>query len=402
MSTAVSPDTPIEGTRLMIIIGVDPHKSSHTAAARDADTHQALDTLRIEASHPEYRRMLSWATRFAQRRWAVENASGLGRHLAQWLLERGETVLDVPATATARVRQLSRGGRRKNDAIDAAAAASVAAERGDATPVAMEGTSTVLKMLDERRTNLTQQRTRTVNQLHAMLRDLLPGGAPTDLTATRAKAAITGLRPATQAQRTRKHLARDLIADIQALDTRLKANKQQMHDTITETKTSLTDTPGIGPVVAARLLGRTGAPTRFPTPAAFAVHTGTAPIEIASADKARHRLSRHGDRQLNQALHTIALTQIRMPHTRGRHYYDRKTAEGKTHNEAMRCLKRRLADHVWRVMTTDEQRPTAGPGGHTGATLTSSAAGSTPTTSSSDKSLPGPTNHHPKPHPHAA
>jgi transposase len=126
----------------------------------------------------------------------VENARGLGRHLAQWLLARGEVVRDVPATATTRVRELSRGGRRKNDVIDAAAAASVAALQGDATPVTTEDTATVLALLDERRVNLSTQRTRLVNQLHALLRDLLPGGAPTQLTADQATDLLRPVRPA--------------------------------------------------------------------------------------------------------------------------------------------------------------------------------------------------------------
>ena len=136
----------------MIVIGVDPHNSTHTATALDARSHVVLETVRIDATLPEYRRLLTWARRFGEHRWAVENAGGLGRHLAQWLLARGETVADVPATATARVRELSRGGRRKNDALDAAAAASVAALQGAAAPVAADGSPTVLKMLDERRT----------------------------------------------------------------------------------------------------------------------------------------------------------------------------------------------------------------------------------------------------------
>lgn len=168
-----------------------------------------------------------------------------------------------------------------------------------------------------------------------------------------------------------------------------------MQEAVTDSGSSLPGIVGVGPVVAARVLGRTGRASRFPTAAAFAVHVGAAPIEIASADKTRHRLSRQGDRKLNNALHTIALTQVRMAGTRGRVYYDRKIAEGKTHKEAMRCLKRRLADHVWRVMIADERRQAqaAGPGGHTGATLTSSATSPTPTAGSSDKSLPGPARH---------
>jgi hypothetical protein len=129
--------------------------------------------------------------------------------------------------------------------------------------------------------------------------------------------------------------------------------------------------------------------SRFPT-AAFASYAGLAPIEVSSADRVRHRLSRGGDRQLNLALHVVAVNQIRMPSSAGRSYYDTKIAAGKTEKEARRCLKRRLADHIWRLMIRDEGDDGAGPGGHQGTTLQSSAAGSTPITSSSDKSLPEP------------
>jgi len=151
--------------------------------------------VQIDATLAGYRQLLRWAARFEDRRWAMENARGLGRHRAQWLIARGEQVEDVPATATAtataRVRELSRGGRRKNDVIDAAAAASMAALAGDATPIAAEYLTMVLALLDERRANLAAQRTRLVNQLHALLRDLVPGGADTDLTAARAAQALT-------------------------------------------------------------------------------------------------------------------------------------------------------------------------------------------------------------------
>ncbi len=179
----------------MVIIGADPHKRTHTASALEPGTHRVLDSLEIEATLADYRRLLRWSARFPSRRWAVENARGLGRHLAGWLLARGETVDDVPATATARVRELSRGGRRKNDVIDAAAAASVALLAGDANPVAAEDLTTVLALLDERRNNLVAQRTRSVNQLHALLRDLVPGGARTDLTATQRPRCWSGCAP---------------------------------------------------------------------------------------------------------------------------------------------------------------------------------------------------------------
>lgn len=181
-----------------------------------------------------------------------------------------------------------------------------------------------------------------------------------------------------------------MVAEIRDCDQRLKSLTGRIAATVTEHGSRLIQVDGIGPVVAGRLLGRTRRASRFPTAAAFASYAGVAPIEVASAERARHRLPRGGDRQLNLALHIAALTQVRMRGSTGRAYYDTKIAAGKTHNEAMRCLKRRLADHVWRIMIADERRAATGPGGHTGATLQSSATGLTPTASSSEKSLPGP------------
>jgi transposase len=201
---------------------------------------------------------------------------------------------------------------------------------------------------------------------------------------------LVGVRPAGPIEIARKALARDIVAEVRELDARLKKITTEMSRVLGEHGTRLTELDGVGPVVASRLLGRTGHAGRFASASAFANYAGVAPVEVASAQKARHRLPRGGDRQLNLALHVIALTQVRMRASAGRAYYDRKIGEGKTHNEAMRCLKRRLADRVWRTMTADERRAGAGPGGHSGAALSSSAAGSTPNTSSSDKSLPGP------------
>ena len=376
----------------MITIGIDPHKTTHTATAVDPATNRPISTIRIDASLSEYRRLLAWAGQWPERRWAVEGAGGLGRGVAQWLLARGQDVVDVHASDTARVRQLSRGGGRKNDAIDAAAAATVAAAQGGARPVTGEDHTTVLALLDERRVNLSQARVRAANQLHALLRDLLPGGAPLQLGANQASSLLRRVRPAGPVETVRKNLARDLVAELRALDARLAENAEALRVHVEASGSTLMEVPGIGPVMAGRLIARTGHIDRFATAAAYANYTGTAPIEIASADKGRHRLSRTGDRQLNAALHTIAMVQIRMPGSPGRAYYHRKISEGKSAKEARRCLKRRLADHVWRVMMADERRRTraAGPGGHTEATLESSAAGSTPTADSSDKSLPGP------------
>ena len=343
----------------MMLIGVDPHKCTSTATAVEPESNREVASIRIEATLKEYRRLLTWAHRWPERRWAIENAEGLGRHLASWLLARGEQVVDVPSTATARVRQLSRGGGRKNDRIDAAAAACVAALQGDARPLEAEGTTDALALLDEQRSNLSEARVRVVNQLHALFRALLAGGAPTGLSAAAAAALLRTVRPVGEAERVRKQIAGDLVAEIRALDGRLKSNEKAMAALVKDAGSTLTQTVGIGAVTAARLIGRTGRPSRFPTSAAYASYSGAAPVEVASADKARHRLSRSGDRQLNAALHTIAVTQIRTTGSRGNLYHQMKIAEGKTPREARRCLKRRLADHVWRTMIADEKRQRA-------------------------------------------
>ncbi|MCC5951539.1 MAG: IS110 family transposase [Acidimicrobiia bacterium] len=344
-----------------MIIGVDPHKSSHTATALDPATNTPVASLRVEATLTGYRRLLRWAQQFEDRRWAVEGARGLGRHLAQWLVARDEAVVDVPSTATARVRELSRGSRRKTDVIDAAAAASVAALHGDATPVAAEDHTTVFALLEERRANLAAQRVRVANQLHAVLRDLVPGGAEVALTAKAAAAMLRCVRPASACERARKDLAQDLVKELRTVDASLADIEKRMAAALDNHGSQLREVDGVGAVTAVRLIGRTGPASRFATVHAFATYAGVAPIEVASGERTRHRLSRRGDRQLNSAIHLVAVTQVRMANSLGREYFDKKIAEGKTRNEAMRCLKRRLANHLWRLMLADERRLNAPP-----------------------------------------
>jgi transposase len=297
----------------VVVLGVDPHKQSHTATALVAGSHQQLASLRVPASPAGYRQLLRWARQFPQRRWAIENAYGLGCHLTRWLLARRETVQDVPTTAAARVRELSRGCGRKTDALDAAAAAAVAALQGDAAQLQPEDATVVLAVLEERRSNLVGQRTRSVNQLHAVLRELIAGGAPRRLRADRAAELLRAIRSATAADRARRQVAWELVAEVRGLDRQLAVIGKRIQDTVTELGSRLTQTVGVGPVIAGRLLGRTGCASRFPTAAHVASYTGAAPIEVASGERARHRLSRAGDRQLNHALHLIALVQARSP-----------------------------------------------------------------------------------------
>jgi transposase len=205
-----------------MLIGIDPHKSTHTATAVGPEANRDLASIRIDVNLQDYQRLLDWARQWSERRWAIENAKGLGHHLTSWLLARGEQVVDVPPSATARVRQLSRGAGRKNDRIDAAAAACVAALQGDARPVQPENSTDALALLDERRSNLAQARVRAVNQLHALLRTLLPGGAPRDLSAAKAEQLLESVVPVGAAELTRPSLTVDLVAEIRTWDLKLK------------------------------------------------------------------------------------------------------------------------------------------------------------------------------------
>jgi transposase len=175
-----------------------------------------------------------------------------------------------------------------------------------------------------------------VNQLHALLRELLTGGAPTDLSAATAAALLRRVHPSGEVERVRKQIAAGLVTQIRSVDALLKSNAQQISERVAASGSTLTSTVGIGAITAGRLIGRTGRASRFPNSASFANYAGAAPIEVASADKARHRLSRGGDRQLNAALHTVAITQIRTAGSRGRIYYNTKIAAGKTPREARR------------------------------------------------------------------
>lgn len=202
----------------MITIGIDPHKSSHTAVALDP-TGRIVGELRVPATRTT--RLLRWAERWPERIWAVEGAAGLGHLLAQGLVASEETVLDVPATLAARARLLARGHGRKTDGIDAASVARVAQSQPDLRRVGPEDHSMVLRLLSDRRDELAQERRRVVNRLHRLLRDLLPGGPPTELSTEAAARLLNRIRPKTPVDLERKLMARALVADLRRVDRAL-------------------------------------------------------------------------------------------------------------------------------------------------------------------------------------
>jgi transposase len=336
-----------------VMIGVDPHKTSHTTAALD-DHGQLLDRQRFPATLEGYQALRQWAGRWPKRCWAVEGAHGVGRPVAQRLVTDGEQVLDVPAKPAARVRVLSTGHGRKTDPHDAVSVAIAARNAPWLRQVGVEGQAVVLHLLTSRREDLVGLRTRSINRLHRLLVDLVPGGAGPNLTANRAARLLAAVTPTGEPAVTRHQLAAELIADVRDLDQRITAVEARIKTAVTQSKTSLVELFGVGPVLAARFLGEVGDVGRFPTKHHFAAHTGTAPLEASSGQVVRHRLSRAGDRRLNHALYMMAMVQIRHP-TAGQAYYRRKRAEGKSPKEALRCLKRRLSDAIFRCLLADQR-----------------------------------------------
>ncbi len=340
---------------MKVLIGVDPHKASVTLAVVD-QVGELLECATFLQNRAGLRALERWAKRFAERRWAVENDGGLGRHLAQRLSAAGESVVDVPPKLSARVRVLSIGNARKNDELDALATALAAWRNERLAAVDPEASSEVLRLLSERREDLVAERTRALNRLHGLLRDLVPGGVPGTLSTHRAARIVRGIRPQGASACVRRRLASEVLRDIRALERKIADLNERIEAEVDASGTTLTEIFGIGPILAAKIMGMVGNVRRFPTKAHFASYSGTAPVEASSGEVVRHRLSLAGNRRLNNALHMVAICQARSD-VRGRAYYRKKLAEGKSRKEALRCLKRRISDVVFKSLMADLEAP---------------------------------------------
>jgi transposase len=345
---------------MKVLIGVDPHKSSVAVAAVDQATGELLERAGFPQNHVGLKALEHWAKRFPKRRWAMENAGGLGRHLAGRLAAAGESVVDVPPKLSARVRVLSSGNARKNDGVDALATALAASRNERLAAVDPEDSSEVLRLLSERREDLVAERTRALNRLHALLRDLLPGGVVGKLSADRAARILRSIRSRGGASaRLRRRLASEVLRDVRTLDRKIADLNARIEAEIEASGTTLTQIFGVGPVLAARIIGTVGDVGRFPSKAHyFASYSGTASVEASSGEVVRHRLSMAGNRHLNYALHMVAICQARSD-ARGGTYYRKKMAEGKSRKEALRCLKRRISDAVFRSLIADSRAPSS-------------------------------------------
>ena len=367
---------------MVVTIGIDPHKGSHTAVALD-ERETVLGQLRVSSGPEQLARLTAWAKAGPERTWAVENASGLGYLLSQQLVAASEKVLDVPPKLAARARLLDNGDLNKNDPNEARSVAVAALRAKRLSEVTKEDHAAVMRLWARRRKDLTSSRTRVANRLHAVILELVPGGYSGEIYASKVARLLEELEPVGAVATTRQELGEELLGDLRRLGTQLAELKQRLAAVVTASATTTTKIFGVGPVVAAITVGLTRDVRRFADKDHFAAYNGSAPIEVSSGEKKIYRLSMRGSRQLNHALHMAAVTQVRYRHSEGRAYYDRKVAEGKTGKEALRALKRRISDALFGAMVADARRAeeelaSGGPGGQTGNGSVASAAGSHP------------------------
>jgi len=340
---------------MTVIIGIDPHKSTHTAVAICGDEAE-LASITLRATCQQTDRLLKWAEPLGPRTWAIESAGGLGYLLSQQLVDAGEHVVDVPATLASRVRVLGSGRSNKNDANDALSVAIAALRAPGLQTVRAAEHNEVLRLLAKRNHDIGRLRNKVVNRLHAQLAALAPGGISKELNASDADGLLENFDPSSAAEQIRYDLALELLEDVRRLDRQLKESHKRIKVAVQASKTSLTDLYGVGPILACAIIGYTGDVRRFTNRDKFAAYNGTAPIELSSGGRIVHRLSRRGNRQLNHAIHMVAICQIRQTNSEGRAYFERKVAEGKTKREAIRSLKRQISNTVYRHLVLDAQR----------------------------------------------
>jgi transposase len=379
----------------VVMIGVDPHKASHTAVAISA-AEERLGELRLRASAVQAERLLAWAQAWPERAWAVEGAGGLGHLLGHLLVAAGEQVLDVQPKLGARVRLLATGDTNKNDPNDARSVAVAALRSPGVREVRADDHAAVLKMWSKRHRDLGRTRTQVACRLHAVLCELLPGGVPKKIIAAHAARLLDSITPAGTVDAARRELAAAFIEDLRRIDAQLRETRNKLAVAVRASGTSLTGLFGVGPVIAATIIGDVRDISRFPSRGHFAAYNGTAPIEVSSGGRTIYRLSRRGNRRINHAIHMAAVTQVRQPHSEGRAYFDKKLAEGKTPKEALRSLKRQVSDAVFARLRADARRAAGragSPGGQQGNDSASSAAGLHPRNRLFGQATPGSRHH---------
>jgi transposase len=338
----------------MIVLGADTHKRSHTIAAVEMATGQVLGDKTVAVGASGFAALLIWARALdAERVWALEDCRHVSGALERFLIGRGERVVRVSTRLMAGTRRSSRE-RGKSDQIDAVAVARAALAAGiDTLPTAaLAGPELDLRLLVDHRERLVRTRVALNSTLRWNLHDLwpeltLPGGA---LFSNKWSAKIAR-RLARAEQTMRVRIARDELRRLRELTAAIKALEVEIAELVTALAPQLVAEPGCGPLTAAKLVGEIAGADRFTSDAKLARAAGIAPIPASSGRTERHRLDRGGNRQINAAIHRIAVTRARCD-TETRDYIARKKAEGKTNRDAIRCLKRHLARRVWNLLRT--------------------------------------------------
>jgi len=343
-----------------IVIGVDAHKRTHTAVAVDRATGQQVDVITVPARVKGFERLLAWARRLdTDRVFAIEDCRHVSGSLERYLIPAGERSVRVPTKLMAESRRVGRE-RGKSDPIDALAAARAAVREPDLPTARLDGPERDLRLLVDHRETLVWQRSEAQSKLRWLLHELDP---ELEIPLRTLDRFVTLDRVAARLDEMlldgRVEICRELLATIRALTTRVNALETRIKTMTEKLAPGLLELPGCGPLTAAKIIGETAGVGRFASEAKFAMHAGIAPLPVWSGAKTRFRLNRSGNRQLNAALHRIAVTQIRM-HQPAKDFMARKISEGKTKTEALRSLKRHIAPKVYDTMTRHQLTTPAG------------------------------------------
>ena len=334
----------------MVTLGGDSHKRTHTLVAVDGNGRQ-LASRTVAATGLGHLEALRWARRWPQRRWALEDCRQVSRRLEGDLLRAGESVVRVPPRLVGVIRESSRE-RGKSDPIDAAAVARTALREPGLPAAQLEGREREVKLLLDHREDLVGERTRMQNRLRWHLHELEPEFEVRPGTLDRGRvlakvAARLEEHPGVVAE-----MAGELVSRIHQVTLRINQLERRLSEAMAELAPRLLELEGCGTLTAAKIVGETAGVSRFRSRAAYAMNNGTAPIPVWSGNRQRFRLNRGGNRQLNAALHRIAVTQLRWS-GRGRAYVEQKMAAGATKTESIRALRRRISDEVYRRLWQD-------------------------------------------------
>jgi transposase len=342
----------------MVTLGGDCHKRTHTLVAVD-DNGQQLGAKTVSAVQAGHMEALDWAHQWTERRWALENVRHLSRRLEADLLMAGELVVQVSPKLMAGARRSAREWG-KSDPIDALAVARAALRESDLPVAQLEGVSRDVKLLLDHRDDLVGERTRDQNRLRWFLHELEPSFNVPERSLDR-KVVLKQVAKVLAAHHgVAAEIAVEVLERVCQLTQRINELERQLGALVTDLAPNLLELDGCAALSAAKLIGETAGITRFKTPARFAMHNGSAPIPVWSGNTARHRLNRGGNRQLNVVLHRIALTQMRLG-GRGYDYIQHRRACGDTKKEAIRALRRRISDEVYRRMWQDSMRAMSEP-----------------------------------------